>query len=171
MIAGTLPIDVTMKFTPSGFPKGFLVWPLVLNGVIAAMTLWKGHAVYPNDIWACYVVAVVSILGAGTCLFEFLDVDFDPGKVLAAMFCHGAALILTFAAMYRAIWLFSNGKPVEVEFPTALYFSIVTWTTLGYGDFAPPPEIRLIAAFEAGAGLIFFGLLIGVAVALITKEK
>lgn len=156
-----------MKFTPSGF----LIWPLAFNGVIAAMTLWAGHIVYPNDIWACYFVAVVSLLGAGVCLVELLDDDFDPRNVLVAIFCHGVALILIFAAMYRALGLISNGKAVEAEFPTALYFSIVTWTTLGYGDFAPPPEIRLIAAFEASAGLIFFGLLIGLAVASISKEK
>ena len=155
-----------MKFTPSGF----LIWPLAFNGVIAAMTLSTGHIVYPNDVWACYVVAVVSILGASVCLVEFLDVDFDPRNVLVALFCHGVALILIFAAMYRALGLVSDAGLVKASFSTAIYFSIVTWTTLGYGDYAPPPDIQLIAAFEAGAGLVFFGLLIGLAVALITKK-
>jgi len=42
-----------------------------------------------------------------------------------------------------------------------IYFSTVTWTTLGYGDVQPKPDIRLIAALEALLGYIYFGLLVG----------
>lgn len=44
------------------------------------------------------------------------------------------------------------GKPCE-----ALYFSVVTITTLGYGDFTPLGFSRLLAATEALAGLLFAG--------------
>ncbi|MGB2938201.1 MAG: potassium channel family protein [Phycisphaerae bacterium] len=38
----------------------------------------------------------------------------------------------------------------------SLYFSLVTFTTLGYGDFKPKPDYRLLAGAEAalGAGLM-----------------
>ncbi|MGB3086762.1 MAG: potassium channel family protein [Phycisphaerae bacterium] len=38
----------------------------------------------------------------------------------------------------------------------SLYFSVVTFTTLGYGDFQPKPNYRLLAGAEAalGAGLM-----------------
>jgi hypothetical protein len=39
-----------------------------------------------------------------------------------------------------------------------LYFSIVTFTTLGYGDFVPAEAFRLLAASEALLGLFFTGL-------------
>ena len=39
----------------------------------------------------------------------------------------------------------------------ALYFSLVTATTLGYGDLTLSPEWRLLSTFEAMGGLILFG--------------
>jgi hypothetical protein len=43
---------------------------------------------------------------------------------------------------------------------SCLYFSIVTWTTLGYGDFRPSMELRLFAASEAFLGYLFMAVLI-----------
>ncbi|BFM07698.1 ion channel [Halioxenophilus aromaticivorans] len=40
----------------------------------------------------------------------------------------------------------------------ALYFSVVTFTTLGYGDITLDPSWRLLASFAAVDGLIIFGL-------------
>lgn len=40
----------------------------------------------------------------------------------------------------------------------AFYFSIVTFTTLGYGDIIVVPEWRILASFVAVDGLIIFGL-------------
>ena len=40
----------------------------------------------------------------------------------------------------------------------ALYFSIVTFTTLGYGDITPTAEFRLLAASEALVGVMLTGL-------------
>jgi Ion channel len=39
-----------------------------------------------------------------------------------------------------------------------LYFSLVTWTTLGYGDFRPTVPLRLFAAAEAVTGYVYMGL-------------
>lgn len=43
------------------------------------------------------------------------------------------------------------------DFETALYFSMVTFTTLGYGDITLSPDWRLLASFEAANGIIMFG--------------
>ena len=39
----------------------------------------------------------------------------------------------------------------------AVYFSIVTFTTLGYGDVVPQPGWRVLAALQAAVGIIVFG--------------
>ena len=39
----------------------------------------------------------------------------------------------------------------------ALYFSIVTYTTLGYGDVTLDPSWRLMASLQAANGTIMFG--------------
>jgi hypothetical protein len=43
---------------------------------------------------------------------------------------------------------------------TALYFSFVTATSVGYGDVLPVGPTRIVAVVEAVAGLLIFGLLI-----------
>lgn len=48
------------------------------------------------------------------------------------------------------------------------YLSIVTFTTLGFGDFQPQPFMRLYTAGEAVLGYIFLGLLVG---ALIDRAR
>ena len=41
---------------------------------------------------------------------------------------------------------------------SALYFSTVTFTALGYGDNTILPRWRLLSSFEAANGVILFGV-------------
>ncbi len=43
------------------------------------------------------------------------------------------------------------------QFEEAVYFSIVTYTTLGYGDITLSTDWRFLASLEAASGIIFFG--------------
>lgn len=43
------------------------------------------------------------------------------------------------------------------DLETALYFSTVAFTTLGFGDIILDPSYRLLGAFEAAAGMVIFG--------------
>ena len=55
------------------------------------------------------------------------------------------------------------------EIEPALYFSLVTYTTLGYGDVVLPPAYRLLSAFTATNGVIIFGWSTAIVVASIQK--
>lgn len=55
------------------------------------------------------------------------------------------------AALYLALGLFDNLE-------TALYFSIASFTTVGYGDVVLDPGWRLLAGMTATHGLLTFGL-------------
>jgi hypothetical protein len=55
------------------------------------------------------------------------------------------------------------------DIETALYFSMVTFTTLGYGDVALGPDWRLLASFEAANGTIMFGWTTALVVAYMQK--
>lgn len=44
-----------------------------------------------------------------------------------------------------------------MEFEPALYFSTVSFTTIGYGDIVLEPRWRLLSAIEGANGLILFG--------------
>lgn len=67
--------------------------------------------------------------------------------------------LLSYAILYRALGLIDGGVPTS-DPTTCLYFSIVTWTTLGYGDVCPSHSDRLLAASEAIIGYIVMVALI-----------
>jgi hypothetical protein len=69
-------------------------------------------------------------------------------------------VVLLFASLVQmAIW--AAMYYVNDQFPdyeTSLYFSGVTFTSLGYGDLTLQPRVRLLSAMEASAGLMMFGV-------------
>jgi hypothetical protein len=40
---------------------------------------------------------------------------------------------------------------------TALYFSLVSFTTVGYGDVVLSPDDRMLGAMQAASGMLLFG--------------
>jgi hypothetical protein len=74
-----------------------------------------------------------------------------------------ATLLLSFASIYRIEGIIDSSTKELVHNPVdCLYFSVVTFTTVGYGDFIPPPGLRLVAAAEAFAGYLSLALIIAV---------
>ena len=59
--------------------------------------------------------------------------------------------IILWAALYQAFGAFDG-------FETALYFSGVTFTSLGYGDVTLSGRIRMLAPLQAATGLMMFGI-------------
>ncbi len=68
-----------------------------------------------------------------------------------------------------------SGSPFfgQTEPTTAfMYFSLVTITTLGYGDLAPVSDFgRLLAASEAVVGQVFLVTFVGIVVGLLVQER
>ncbi|TOM80303.1 hypothetical protein CGH69_23145 [Vibrio parahaemolyticus] len=63
--------------------------------------------------------------------------------------------IITFAAIYRFGGVITPEGNVSHDVYDSIYFSIVTWTTLGYGDFQPSESIRIWAGAQAMLGTLF----------------
>lgn len=55
------------------------------------------------------------------------------------------------------------------DFETAFYFSLTTYTTIGFGDVVLPASWRLLAPFEGAVGILMFGWSTGIIVAVITR--
>jgi hypothetical protein len=77
------------------------------------------------------------------------------------------ALLLSFASIYRETGLVPLGSspagpggPPCREAGACLYFAVVTWTTVGYGDYVPTPAARPHAALEALVGYLFMAIFI-----------
>jgi ion channel len=55
------------------------------------------------------------------------------------------------------------------DFETALYFSLKSYTTVGYGDVLPSQAWRLVGPLEAAVGVLMLGLSTGFIVAAVQK--
>ncbi len=72
-------------------------------------------------------------------------------------------LIFAFAWVHHQIGLMDMSGPAPRatrDFGDALYFSVVTSTTLGYGDFIPLGPGRPVAALQAFLGYFILGILV-----------
>ena len=56
-------------------------------------------------------------------------------------------------------------------FEQALYFSTVTYATIGYGDVVMPHQWRILGAIEGAAGIIMLGWSTAFVVSLMTQLK
>lgn len=91
-------------------------------------------------------------------------------KLLFTLF---SIVAVTFAFFYSSFPVehgqlkFSYDTAAEVDFWDCLYFSVVTISSLGFGDYYPLGWLRLLVGLEVLLGLIFLGIL----VAKIASEK
>ena len=71
-------------------------------------------------------------------------------------FIHILITVFIYAWHYKQSGIIGSDGIVVYSFRDSLYFSITTWTTLGYGDFAPIADMRLVTSIQAMTGLITF---------------
>jgi len=77
------------------------------------------------------------------------------------VFFVGCININFFALFYYMFGIQSGEQVIVGDLATSVYFSIVTWTTLGYGDFSPIEDLRFLAAFESMMGYLYMAVLVG----------
>lgn len=79
-------------------------------------------------------------------------------------------ILLTASILESVLWAVTYMAVGAIDvFEQALYFSIVTFTTLGYGDVTLNESWRLFAAFEAATGIIVFGWSTAIVMTLVQK--
>ena len=72
-------------------------------------------------------------------------------------------IIAYFAVVYKAFGIIDSttNEKVSPTWKDAFYFSIVTWTTLGYGDFRPVDDLKPWVMVQAMMGYLYMGLFVG----------
>lgn len=66
-----------------------------------------------------------------------------------------------YAALYRAGIAWELGQFRGAFTPTAgdfFYYSATTYTTVGFGDVTPPPDLRIVTAVESLNGIVMVGI-------------
>jgi hypothetical protein len=71
------------------------------------------------------------------------------------------------AGIWAVFYLQSGALP---DGNTALYFSLCSYTTVGYGDVVLGPEWRLLGAFESCVGVLMMGWSTGILVAMVMRQ-
>ncbi|MGI9389422.1 MAG: ion channel [Boseongicola sp.] len=84
------------------------------------------------------------------------------------------ALVWTLLLMTTAVWVWAVALywlEVFIAFEASIYFALVAFTTLGFGDILLPQEWRLLGGMAAANGLLMFGLLTAILVEIIRDTR
>lgn len=130
-------------------------WLLAAMGIVATVVLLSARNV------------AVFLLDTGLLFEDLFDTIGRLVKPVFAFLTFYSLIIIVFASLYRLIDRFDSiptfrigGDLRELSFVEALYFSIVTLSTVGYGDIVPLSySVRILVALQiiAGIVLLLFG--------------
>jgi hypothetical protein len=80
------------------------------------------------------------------------------------------SLLLVLHLVEISVWAAAfTAASVLPDFETSLYYSLKSYTTVGYGDVLPPNSWRLVGPFEAAVGILMLGWSTGIIVAAVQR--
>jgi hypothetical protein len=123
------------------------VWRVYLLGVLVVLGLFYLHAMLLFDVTATLLRAQPGLLQ------RFSPVE--TAKIIVV----GSFVILFVAHLIEAsLWgIFLRWTGLLRSFPDAIYFSVVSISTLGYGDLVLPTPWRQLGPMIGIAGVLMFG--------------
>jgi hypothetical protein len=90
--------------------------------------------------------------------------------VIELLILRVVSVMLMLHLIEAGIWAgFYRISGILPEFETAIYFSITSYTTVGYGDVVLAAPWRLLGPIEAAVGILMFGWSTAIIVATITR--
>ena len=119
---------------------------------------------------AVVMIGLTSAVHAGAMLLAFKAIRWSHAP--RSWHIHRVAIVVHIMAiaglletlLWASVYL---GMGFIDGFRKAVYFSIVTYTTLGYGDVTPDESWSLLAAFSSINGIIMFGWSTAVVIAAV----
>ena len=123
-----------------------MIIQLVLGSILIAIT------VFVEVVFIEFAVKKLNIVGPKL---------MAKGGLLTRVMLLTSATLWLLAALSIAVWIWAAAFVSLDVFNTleqSLYFSMVAFTTLGFGDITLPQEWRLMSGLIAANGLMLFGL-------------
>ncbi len=146
--------------------KKSITYKLILSGILIIVAIVLSEFNY-------HLVSIGGMLISSLIfLYSFLRIPKEFGVfrgVISYMFII-SAFIYCFSNIYTEFGIL-KGDILIKDISTSIYFSMVTWTTLGYGDFQPTEGLRIWASTEAFLGYVFTGILVGIIMYGLTDDK
>jgi hypothetical protein len=131
----------------------------VLLNTVCAIALVFGTVL----IHAVCTVLVLTRLHAVNAHHWALRGPLKRTSVMVALVLLLSAAIVLESLLWAGLYVLVGALPTLSE---ALYFSLVTFTTLGYGDITLHEPWRMLAAFQAATGILIFGWTTAIIVAV-----
>lgn len=118
-----------------------------------------------NIIIAGFMIVVTTVIHASGMILVFRAIRSQEGHLYNALrqkqiiWTCGTVLVMAIVSLVEVtIWALAYLALNAIDgFENALYFSTVTFTSLGYGDVVLEGNWRLLASFEAVNGVVMFG--------------
>ena len=113
------------------------------------------------------IVAICGVIHVSVIVVfaQFLLRKFHPLKTLATLTGQALLLVVVFAVVIllslaeAGLWAgFYYLRGLFPDYETALYFSLGTYSTIGYGDVVLPQRWRLLGGIEGISGVLLCGL-------------
>jgi voltage-gated potassium channel len=134
----------------------------------------------PPEIFLAATVLAVAFIA-----FHFLRYVLTARRVDSDVLCIGASAFFLLALLWAVVYmLVDRAMPGSFVFTagsdsarsmngfTALYFSVVTLCTVGFGDIVPVSgAARMLAMFEGAAGVFFIAVILSRLVSLFAVER
>ena len=124
--------------------------------------------------FATIVVAALSWWGLSALLARLHDWSARPPHGPKLIFILICALVWVLGMMTMAVWIWAIAifeLAIFATFEEAVYFSLVAFTTLGFGDILLPQEWRLLGGISAANGLLMIGLLTAILVETLRETR
>ena len=128
-----------------------------------------------NIIIAAFMIVVTSVVHASGMILVLKAIRSQEGNLYNALrqkqiiWTCGTVLLMAIVSLVEVtIWASAYLALNAIDgFEQALYFSTVTFTSLGYGDVVLDEKWRLLASFEGVNGIIMFGWTTAIVVAAV----
>ena len=125
-------------------------------------------------ILATIVVAALSWWALERLLARLHNWTIRPPHGPKLMVILSMSLVWTLGMMTISVWVWAISLyflNIFVTFEASVYFSLVAFTTLGFGDILLPQEWRLLGGLAAANGLLMFGLLTAILVEILRNMR
>ena len=154
---------------------------LALGLLVLVGGAWVSLASFlPTGLWRNVAIVAVGAGFAGAYVYLLVSRirDIYRGRNLLPVelglaLLNLAGLLAAFGAVYAVLGVndtTSTPERVTHAYADAAYFSVVTFTTLGYGDLQPRGVARILACLEALIGYLVLGVLASTAADLVQPD-
>jgi voltage-gated potassium channel Kch len=110
----------------------------------------------------CLLVNMSILTGAGPMLRRANKALAGHGDNFRISVLCVVAIVTVVIVQTVQVWIWAASMRVNIDvvadWNTAVYFSLVTFTTLGYGDIILGENLRIFGSFAAVTGLLSFGI-------------